>query len=106
MLQTQYLGRKQCEQCRQTKFNPVPQSQISEKILKGPMPLCRKGGSFSLSTHNHGCAAAFFFGTSVGSNSRVIAAETVWPIRNGTGGCPKTWMRTGKRCGRRTQSTV
>src|SRR6202047_3273183 len=104
MLQTQYLCRKQCEHCCQTKFDPVPCSQVIKKILKRPMPLRGKGCGFGLSTHIHGCAAAFFLGTSVGPTSRVMAAETVWPIRNGTGGFPKTWMGTGKRCGRRNPS--
>ena len=34
------------------------------------------------------------------------ATVTVWPILRGTGGFPVILMRTGKRCGSRTQSTV
>jgi hypothetical protein len=41
-----------------------------------------------------------------GKNDGVMATETVCPIRNGIGVSPETWMRTGKRWGRRTQSMV
>jgi hypothetical protein len=42
----------------------------------------------------------------VGENAPVIATETVWPIRNGTGVSPTTSIRTAKRCGSRIQSIV
>jgi len=69
----------------------------SSKDPEGASATLRKGGGFSLSTHNHGCAARFFWVLSVGPTSPVMAAENGLANSQWHRWVSQTWMRTGKR---------
>jgi Lyase len=70
----------------------IPENEPGSSIMPGKV-----NPTHATTELNHGPVAACCLGASVCSTTGVIATLTVWPIRNGTGLLPKTWMRTGKR---------
>jgi hypothetical protein len=52
MLQTQDLRHIQCQQTRQTKLDPVPDSQVTKRILERPVPFPSDENDFCSSDQN------------------------------------------------------